>query len=61
MESKRHTPKCEKREAGVGECPGCAEESVDAIFCALSKSKKNELIGELNEALCFIGKAKVDK
>jgi len=35
-----------------------AAECVSKLFDAFSKRKQGEFLGELNEALCFIGAAK---
>lgn len=40
--------------ADVGQDKQAALDSVEAIFDALSKAKKMEFIGELNEALLYI-------
>lgn len=57
MESNFHTDDCKANKSQVGECRGCAEDSISAIFDAVAKNKRMGLIGEYNEALCFIAKA----
>lgn len=60
----KHSDNCEAGLARVGECRGCAEESLDRLFDAIPKSKRAELFGELNELSLFvarIGKTRVVK
>lgn len=54
--SKRHTQDCVKHElVQPGDCAGCAEEAIEAIFSALLNNKSLDF-GAFNEVLLFVSK-----